>query len=331
MKAAEFDYDLPKTAIAQEPAQPRDSSRLLVVDEPVRHLITRDLSELVQPGDVLVVNETRVLPARLNLFKETGGRAEVLALEPADEGWWKALVRPSRRVRPGTLLREADGGAVLEVGDDLGSGVRLVRSVLGNMLGLLDHLGSVPLPPYIETDLDDPQRYQTVFANQPGSVAAPTAGLHITDDVLDACQAKGAELAKVELRVGLGTFRPIESEDIEGHHMHTELYQIPKATWERCGEAQRVVAVGTTVVRALEAAASSGDLSGETDLFIQPGYDFRVVDALMTNFHTPRSTLLVMVEAFMGPRWREVYTTALVEGYRFLSFGDAMFVERMAK
>jgi S-adenosylmethionine:tRNA ribosyltransferase-isomerase len=328
MDTASFDYELPARAIAQEPASPRDSSRLLVVGDPVRHLLTGDFPTLVGPGDVVVLNETRVLRARLTLRKPTGGVVEVLALEPATGCAWQALVRPSRRVPPGTVLVDETGDPALRVDAATGTGSRIVTPVGRTMEELLEHWGAVPLPPYIEAPLADVERYQTVYAREPSSVAAPTAGLHMTPEALQACTEAGAEVHKVELSVGIGTFRPLEGEAVEGHTMHEERYRVPEAVWDACRGASRVVAVGTTVVRALESVASTGDLEGRTGLFITPGYDFAVVDAMLTNFHLPRSTLLVMLEAFMGPGWRSVYSLALAEGYRFLSFGDAMFVER---
>lgn len=329
MDSAAFDYPLPDHAIAQHPAEPRDSSRLLVDGDPVAHRSTRDLPELVQPGDLVVLNDTRVLPARLQLAKPTGGRVEILALEPRSDGWWEALVRPSRRVPDGTRLHDPDDAVeVLEVGAPTGEGTRLVRALTVDMAALLDRLGAVPLPPYITEHLDRPERYQTVYADRASSVAAPTAGLHLTPDVLDRCRRAGAEVATVELSVGVGTFRPLETDVLDDHVMHSERYAVSADTWAQCQQAKRVVAVGTTVVRTLESVATTGNLAGRTDLFIRPGHDFSVVDALLTNFHMPRSTLLVMIEAFVGPRWRELYATALSEGYRFLSFGDAMFLQR---
>ncbi len=328
MESADFDYELPDRAIAQSPASPRDSSRLLIAGDPIRHGRTRDLPSLLGEGDVLVLNDTKVLPARLHLAKPTGGRVEVFALEEAGDGWWEALVRPSRRVPVGTELFDHIGVPVIEVGGAGRDGTRLVRPIGPAMETILDHLGAVPLPPYITSVLDDPDRYQTVYANNPSSVAAPTAGLHLTPQVLDRCREAGADVRTVELSVGLGTFKPIEVDDLEDHTMHEERYHVSEETWAAIQAADRVVAVGTTVVRTLESVAATGDLSGRTELFIRPGFDWQVVDVLMTNFHMPRSTLLVMLEAFMGPGWRELYTTALDEGYRFLSFGDAMVVER---
>jgi S-adenosylmethionine:tRNA ribosyltransferase-isomerase len=324
--AAAFDYDLPPAAIAQTPVEPRDSARLLVAIDPegtVGHCTVADLPDLLDPGDVLVVNETKVLPARLLLRKATGGSVEVLLLEPTKDGWWEALVKPARRVPAGTVLLH-DDVEVVEVGDPVGDdGRRLVRP-----LEAIDDHGIVPLPPYITEPLADPTRYQTVFARTPGSVAAPTAGLHLTEAVLGRCRGKGVEVVTVDLKVGIGTFRPITSENVNDHVMHSEAYEVPAETWKACQAARRVVAVGTTTVRALESSAATGRLEGRTDLFITPGYEFAVVDVLLTNFHMPRSSLLVLLEAFAGPRWRDLYREALTTGYRFLSFGDAMLVSR---
>jgi S-adenosylmethionine:tRNA ribosyltransferase-isomerase len=272
-----------------------------------------------------------VLPARLRLHKDTGGAVEVLLLEPATPERptrWEALVRPSRKVVEGTTLVVSSDLSVC-VGADLGEGRRLVDLHLApgaDLLDVLDRHGEVPLPPYITTSLSDPDRYQTIYADQPGSVAAPTAGLHLTPDVLDAIEANGASVHTVELMVGLGTFRPIATERVEDHHMHRERYSVPEATMRACAAADRVVAVGTTTVRALESAAATGDLAGRTDLFIHGDRPFGLVDALVTNFHQPRSSLLVLIDAFVGPRWRSLYEEALRTGYRFLSFGDAMFL-----
>lgn len=333
MDTADFDYELPDDAIAQYPAQPRDSSRLLVDGDPVQHRRTRDLPDLIGPGDVLVVNDTRVLAARLKLAKPTGGAVECLVLEPVPgdtEGWWESLVKPSRRVPEGTQLVDHIGLPVLEVGGAGSEGTRRVRPIGVRMETLLDSQGAVPLPPYITARLEDPERYQTVYSAQASSVAAPTAGLHFTDNVLARCEDAGATIHRLELSVGIGTFRPVMTERLEDHDMHEERYRIPEATWQACQDAQRVIAVGTTAVRALESAGATGQLEGRTDLFISPGFPFTVVDALLTNFHMPRSTLLVMIEAFVGPRWRDIYALAIAERYRFLSFGDAMFLERSA-
>jgi S-adenosylmethionine:tRNA ribosyltransferase-isomerase len=339
MLARELDYELPDAAIAQHPVEPRDAARLLVDRGPgaaVEHRTVAELATLLEPGDLLVVNDTRVIPARLHLRKATGGAVEVLLLERRPEGHWEALVRPSRRVAPGTVLTadapEAGGVLTVEVGDVLGDDGRRAVAVHGDTddeLALLDAAGEVPLPPYIHEPLDDPERYQTVFARRPASVAAPTAGLHLTDAVLAGCAARGIGLAKVELVVGLGTFRPITAEVVADHPMHAEHYAIPPTTLEaidRCEGA--VVAVGTTVVRALESWAATGEAAGATSLFVRDPYPWQVVDRLLTNFHVPRSSLLALVHAFVGPRWRDLYATALADRYRFLSFGDAMLLDR---
>jgi len=325
------DYQLPEDAIAQTPIEPRDAARLLVsVAEGTAsaHRRVRDLPELLEPGDVVVLNNSRVLPARLRLHKESGGAAEVLLLEPdLASSTWNALVRPGRRLPPGTVLYAA-GRPALEVGERLDAGQRRVRILSERPEELLGALGTIPLPPYIRAPLADPERYQTVYARHPGSVAAPTAGLHLTDEVLAACRAREIVVKEVDLAVGLGTFRPVTSAQAEDHVMHAERYRVPADTMKACRDARRVVAVGTTTVRALESAAASGELEGRSHLFIHGQYPFQVVDVLMTNFHQPRSTLLLLLEAFCGPRWRVLYGEALAAGYRFLSFGDAMLVGR---
>jgi S-adenosylmethionine:tRNA ribosyltransferase-isomerase len=343
-----FDYDLPIGAIAQRPVEPRDSSRLLVAtaDGAIEHRHVSDLPEFLRPGDVVVINDSRVVPARLAMRKATGGVVEVLLLEPwsavptaevfAPDATWVALVRPGRRVRSGTPLWSQaqvvdgpDGPPALVVGDELSGGRRLVT-----MASAADvrAASSMPLPPYITEVLDEPERYQTVYAAVDGSAAAPTAGLHFTNELLARCERAGATVHRVELHVGLDTFRPVTVADPADHVMHSERYVVPPGTWEAVSQAHeaggRVIAVGTTSVRALEAAAQSGALSGRTDLFIRRPFSFACVDLLMTNFHLPRTTLLMMIDAFVGPRWRELYSTALASGYRFLSFGDAMLLER---
>ena len=325
---AAFDYDLPASAIAQVPAEPRQSARLLVALDPGAgpdHRHVRDLPDLLQPGDVLVVNETRVRPSRLLLRKPSGGRVEVVLLEPAAEGGeWEALVRPGRRVADGTrLVPDGGGPPLLEVGGRREGGTRTIR-----VLRDLDGHAALALPPYITTALADPERYQTVYARTPGSVAAPTAGLHLTTALLDRCRARGVEVHAVDLAVGLATFRPVQAARAEDHELHAEAYRVPPATWEACRSGRRVVAVGTTTVRALESAAATGELSGRTRLFIREGHPFKSVDVLLTNFHLPRSSLLLLLAAFMGEGWRRLYEVALAEGYRFLSFGDAMLVGR---
>ena len=341
---ADLDYDLPSDAIAQTPLPQRDRARLLVDGaEGVSHRRVSDLPELLGPGDVVVVNDTRVLPARLRMRRATGGAVEVLLLHERADGDWEALVRPSRRLRPGEVVvpdpRKAGasvgpgrgGGQVeVEIRDDLGEGRRVVRVHAGerSLLDVLDDIGTVPLPPYIVDGIDDPERYQTVYARQPASAAAPTAGLHFTEGLLDRVRDTGAEVVAVELAVGLDTFRPITAECLDDHEIHTERYRVPAETQQALDRVRRVVAVGTTVVRCLETWAATGEASGHSSLFIRRPYQWRVVDALMTNFHLPRSTLLCLLDAFVGPRWRTLYDAALEHGYRFLSFGDAMFVTR---
>lgn len=338
MRVSDFDYELPEERIAQAPIEPRDAARLLVdrgagVRPDHRHV--SDLPDLLRRGDLLVVNRSRVLAARLELSKDTGGRVEVLLLEPSDpgRGAWRALVRPSRRVKAGTIVRSGD----LEVtaGADHGDGVREVELRHAGVPvdaasadEVLAGVGLVPLPPYISRPLEDARRYQTVFASAPGSVAAPTAGLHLTPELLDALRAAGIEVAEVELHVGLDTFRPMTSDDPDAHQMHSERFVVSEDVLVACQAAERVVAVGTTCVRALESAVRG--IEDRTDIFIRAPFDWRVVDVVMTNFHLPKTTLLMLVEAFVGPRWRDLYAEALDEGYRFLSFGDAMLLERSA-
>jgi S-adenosylmethionine:tRNA ribosyltransferase-isomerase len=326
---ADLDYPLPAERIAQAPRTPRDAARLLVdrgPGAPATHHQVSDLPGLLEPGDLLVVNDTRVRRARLRLRRPTGGAAEVLLLEPVGDGWWEAVVRPNRKLPPGTLLTGPDGVRV-EVGAELGEGRRRVRPE-----GPIDEVGDVPLPPYIHERLTDEERYQTVYARRVASAAAPTAGLHLTDDVLAALAAKGVAVADVELVVGLDTFRPISGDVVEDHPIHTESYEVPSATLDAVAATRaaggQVVAVGTTVVRALESTMATGAATGRTSLFIRPGFEFRAVDRLLTNFHVPRTTLLALVAAFVGDRWRDLYDVALDEGYRFLSFGDAMLLRR---
>ena len=349
MHVDELDYELPDRAIAQTPIEPRDAARLLVDRgagaTPEDHTVA-ELPELLRPDDLVVLNETRVLPARVAIRRDSGGTGEVLLLEPigaeviaaaggdeADAVWWEALVRPSRKVKVGERVSAATGELAFEVGEELGDGRRLVRPLHdGELLAALDESGVAPLPPYIHERLEDQERYQTVFSREPASAAAPTAGLHLTPSVLARIAERGVQVVTVELVVGLDTFRPISAEHVDQHEIHSERYRVPVETWaaveDAVAEGRRVVAVGTTTVRALESAATLGRLSGRTRLFITPGYRFKVVDVMMTNFHLPRSSLLAMIQAFTGPRWRELYATALERSYRFLSFGDAMLLER---
>jgi len=282
----------------------------------------------------MVVNETRVIAARLRLNKSTGGSAEVFLLEPIGDGSWQALIRPARRLKPGTVLTGGPNDALrVVIGPRLSAGRNRVEVDLAGreLADAADAgVGETPLPPYIETQLQDAERYQTVFANRPGSVAAPTAGLHLTTDLLAAIAAKGAEVHHIDLVVGLDTFRPVIVDNLDDHVMHSEQYTVSQQTMDACTSARRVVAVGTTTTRALESAATTGELSGRTDIFIQRGYEWKIVDLLLTNFHMPKSTLLVMIDAFVGPRWRDIYVAALASDYRFLSFGDAMLLNRLS-
>lgn len=336
LRTDEFDYDLPEERIGQVPVEPRHDARLLVDRGPgpaPDHRRVRDLPAELDPGDVVVVNDTRVLPARLPLHKATGGAAEVLLLEPTGRHReWRALVRPSKRLAVGQELFTSDHPSpVVVVGEPLGDGRRLVEVLADDVA---EQVGQVPLPPYITAPLADPERYQTVFARHPGSVAAPTAGLHLTDQILGQLADKGVGIERIELQVGLGTFRPVGTDRVEDHVMHAETYHVDPAVWDRLLAAReaggRIIAVGTTVVRTLESVALTNEFAASTELFIRRGFDWKMVDVLMTNFHVPRSSLLVLVDAFVGPRWRELYETAIDEGYRMLSFGDAMLIRRSA-
>ena len=334
LRTSDFFYGLPEGAIAQDPVEPRDASRLLDTRDMVDHRFSA-LPLLLEPGDLVVVNRTKVRAARLHAIRAgTGGRVELLVLGALEDGSWECLARPSRRLRPGVVLELPEGSAEVCSEPDEGR-VRVQFSVEGSLEEWFERIGEVPLPPYFHGTLDDPGRYQTVFAETVGSAAAPTAALHFTPEVVAALETRGVGLAEVELVVGLDTFRPIAVDRIAEHTMHTERYVVPAATAEAIAATRsrggRVIAVGTTVTRTLEATAdeSGGVTPGEgaTDLFITPGYDWRVVDLLLTNFHVPGSTLIVLVAALLGDRWREVYDEALARGFRFLSFGDAMLAE----
>lgn len=334
MHLDEFDYHLPDDRIAQTPIEPRDAARLLVDRgaEAPDHRYVRDLDELLGDGDLLVVNDTKVIPARLRLVRHSGGAAEVLLLEPLDEGRrrWEAMVRPGRKLKPGERLVGPDGTELVEIGRRTSAGDTTEVTVLGDAdpIDTLVRVGEMPLPPYITAPLEQQDRYQTVYAAEPASAAAPTAGLHFTPELLDRLAARGVETARVELVVGLDTFKPVSVDDPRDHPMHSERYRVPAEVLDRCAAARRVVAVGTTSVRALESAAAFGVLEGRTRLFIHRPFDWKVVDLMMTNFHLPRTTLLLMIDAFIGPRWRRLYETSIAEQYRFLSFGDAMLLDR---
>jgi len=342
----QFDFELPERLIAQSPLKERTASRLMALDKrtgAVRHLHFPDLLELLHPGDLLVMNDTKVLPARLYGWKaDTGANAELLLLKDLGEGRWETLARPGKRLRSGTVLHFGDSKEepLLEatVVAETEDGGRVVEfRYEGVFLEVLERLGTMPLPPYIKERLDDPNRYQTVYAKHPGSAAAPTAGLHFTEQFLDRVRERGVRTAPVTLHVGLGTFRPVSAETVEEHRMHEEYYEVPEATARLIRETRsaggRVVAIGTTSARTLETAAArilSGeddDLRGWTNIFIYPGYEFKLVDALLTNFHLPKSTLLMMISALAGrDNVLAAYREAVEREYRFFSFGDAMFI-----
>lgn len=343
MLTEDFDYELPSGLIAQEPTEPRDACRLMVLDRisgQIDHHLFTDLPGYLSRGDVLVVNETKVLPARLiGAKEETGGSAEVLLLRERYEDTWECLVKPGRRLKPGARIVFGEGemtGLVLDVVDE--SGGRLVRLTAraGRVIDAVRRLGEVPLPPYIVRPLDDPSRYQTVFARDERSAAAPTAGLHFTQELLDKVRALGVRVVPIELDVGVDTFRPVAEEDPHDHLIHWEHFRVPERTAAEVNEARargnKIIAVGTTAVRALESAYDDergvvAPVEGDTDLFILPGYRFEVVDALVTNFHVPRSTLLMLVSALAGRELiMRAYRTAIDEKYRLLSFGDAMLI-----
>ncbi|HEX9036579.1 MAG TPA: tRNA preQ1(34) S-adenosylmethionine ribosyltransferase-isomerase QueA [Ktedonobacterales bacterium] len=350
MRASDFDYTLPPERIAQTPIEPRDSARLLVLHRDTgaaEHRIFRDLVEYLRPGDLLVANQSRVLPARLLGIKDgSGGRVELLLLAArADLGpdRWEALARPGKRIHDGQRLVFGAGVLVAEVEGTAANGERIVRLVPreGTVAEAVERVGATPLPPYIHAKLTDPERYQTVYAREPGSAAAPTAGLHFTPALLERIQTLGVGVAYVTLHIGLDTFRPVEKDDLSEHVMHSEWIDVSAETAARVNATRaaggRIIAVGTTSTRTLEAVAGlaaergAGDLlipyQGRTALFITPGYQFRAVDALITNFHLPRSTLLALVSAFAGrERILAAYAEAIAREYRFYSFGDAMLL-----
>jgi S-adenosylmethionine:tRNA ribosyltransferase-isomerase len=334
MHVSDFDYELPADRIAQTPVEPRDLARLLVDRGPGRydHRRVRDLPEYLEPGDLVVVNDTKVLPARLNLLRATGGAVEVLLLEPIDEESrrWEALVRPGGRLKEGEFLRNHRTGAeVLFHGRRAhGDSFEVELCHDGDALSFIEGIGTLPLPPYVTEGVEDMDRYQTVYARRPASTAAPTAGLHLTRELIQKMRDKGVEFASVELVVGVDTFRPIQTEDPREHEIHSEFYSVPDSTLELAEKAERVVAIGTTAVRSLESVGTFGEMNGRTQLFIHGDYEWKMVDLLLTNFHMPRTTLLLLVDAFTGGGWREIYATALAHEYRFLSFGDAMLLER---
>lgn len=341
MNTSDFYYELPQELIAQTPPADRSASRLLLYDRNTRSItdgVFSDVASHLHPGDVLVRNTTRVIPARLiGVREDTGGHMELLLLRRTEGDRWECLAKPARRARPGQEYRVGDGLRVRVLGDTGAEGGKLVELLYDGILEeVLDRVGQTPLPPYITERLEDPERYQTVYARERGSAAAPTAGLHFTQALLDRLRAQGVRIVDVLLHVGLGTFRPVSAERVEDHHMHAEYCEVTAEAARAINEARaaggRVVAVGTTSVRTLESAATPDGLvqpfAGQTSIFITPGYAFRAVDALITNFHLPESTLLMLVSAFAGrEEMLRVYRHAVQQRYRFFSFGDAMLIE----
>ena len=340
MKTHDFYFDLPQELIAQTPLERRDGSRLLVLDKKtgaVEHRHFYDLPEYLRPGDCLILNNSRVLPARLLGHRLPGGGAcEILLLIDRGDNVWECLVRPGKKLRKGARVSFGDGELTAEIAEELPDGNRLVRfEYEGIFLEVLERLGKMPLPPYIKEELQDQERYQTVYSKVNGSAAAPTAGLHFTPDLLERVQAMGVKVGYVTLHVGLGTFRPVKEDDIADHKMHTEWYAVSEETARRINETKaaghRVIAVGTTSCRTLESVAQKyGEIracSGDTDIFLYPGREFKAIDGLITNFHLPESTLIMLVSAFYGyEKTMAAYKTAVEEKYRFFSFGDAMLI-----
>ncbi len=342
MLKRDFYFDLPKELIAQEPCTPRDAARLLCLgrqDGSIRHKVFRDLPELLTPGDLLVVNNSKVLPARLIGHKNgTGAACELLLLRQVRGDVWECLARPGKRLHQGNQVVFGDGsltGTILETKSDGNKHVSFQFTGAKTLYEKLDAFGKMPLPPYIQKQLEDQSQYQTVYAKELGSAAAPTAGLHFTPELMDTLRARGIQFAEITLHVGLGTFRPVKEEDITDHKMHSEWYCIDEATARKINDTKaagyRVIAVGTTSCRTLEAAAATyGDIrpcSGDTDIFIYPGYEYKAIDGLITNFHLPESTLIMLVSAFCGyENTMHAYKVAVEQRYRFFSFGDAMLI-----
>ena len=339
MKKSDFDFYLPEELIAQTPLEKRDGSRLLVLDKEsgaMDHRHFYDLPEYLRAGDCLVLNNSRVLPARLIGTRPGGGAVELVLLRDLGDGKWECLTRPGRKTQPGTALSFGDGELTATVVDAVADGNKIVQFHYdGIFLEVLERLGKMPLPPYIKAELQDQERYQTVYSHELGSAAAPTAGLHFTTELMDRIKAKGVKIAYVTLHVGLGTFRPVKVDDVTKHKMHSEHYEVPEETAKLINETKknggRVIAVGTTSCRTLESvAAMYGEIKpceGFTDIFIYPGFEFKVLDGLITNFHLPESTLIMLVSAFAGYDFiMNAYKEAVKEKYRFFSFGDAMFI-----
>lgn len=340
MDVKDFYYELPQELIAQDPLENRSGSRLMVLDKKtgvVRHQVFREITEYLEPGDCLVINNTKVIPARLyGVKKDTQAKIEILLLKRRENDVWEVLVKPGKKCRPGTEILFGDGILSGEIIDVVEEGNRLIRfRYEGIFEEILDRLGQMPLPPYITHQLKDKSRYQTVYAKYDGSAAAPTAGLHFTPELLKQVREKGVEIAEVTLHVGLGTFRPVKVTDVKEHHMHSEFYRIEQSEADKINRAKeqghRIIAVGTTSTRTLESAADEygrlKESSGWTQIFIYPGYQFRVIDSLITNFHLPESTLVMLVSALAGREHvLDAYAAAVRERYRFFSFGDAMFI-----
>ena len=338
MKTSDFYYDLPQEQIAQTPIEPRDHSRLMVLsrkDDSIEHKHFYDIIDYLNEGDTLIVNDSRVIPARIYGYKEdTGAKIEFLLLKQLDGKRWETLVKPGKKAKIGTRFIFGDGLLTAEVVDVIEDGNRIVELTSEeNIYSTLDKIGQMPLPPYITEKLEDQERYQTVYAHELGSAAAPTAGLHFTNELLDKIRAKGVNIGYVTLHVGLGTFRPVKVDDVTKHKMHSEHYEVPAETAELIRQTKangkRVIAVGTTSCRTLESvAAEHGEVvacDGYTDIFIYPGFEFKVLDGLITNFHLPESTLIMLVSAFYGyDKTMKAYDIAVKEKYRFFSFGDAM-------
>ena len=342
MNTADFDFHLPEELIAQTPLEKRDSSRLLIVDRETGQFSDQHFDNIIdqlEPGDALVMNNTRVLPARLYGTKpETGGHVELLLLKNTQGDFWEVLAKPAKRLRVGARVSFGDGRLTATVTEELEHGGRIVRfDYQGIFLEVLESLGEMPLPPYIHEKLEDRERYQTVYAKENGSAAAPTAGLHFTEELLDKIAAKGVKLVYLTLHVGLGTFRPVSVDNLEEHEMHSEFYSLSEEAAETLRQVKanghRIIAVGTTSIRTLETIGSKfeGQIqadSGWTNIFIKPGYQWKIVDAFSTNFHLPKSTLVMLVSAFAGRQLTlQAYEHAIAERYRFFSFGDAMFIK----
>ena len=340
MKTSDFFYELPEELIAQDPLEDRTASRLLVLNRDsgeIQHKVFSDVIDYLNEGDCLIINNTRVIPARLIGAKEdTGAKVEVLLLKRLQNDVWETLVKPGKKLKPGARIVFGDGRLKAEILEIAEEGNRLVKFYYDGIFEeILDSLGEMPLPPYITHKLEDKEMYQTVYAKFNGSAAAPTAGLHFTKELLDKIEKKGIKIAGITLHVGLGTFRPVKVEDVNNHHMHTEWYEVNKEAAEIINATKRnggrVICVGTTSCRTIESVADENGLmsakTGETDIFIYPGYKFKVMDGLITNFHLPESTLVMLVSAFAGKeKVLSAYATAVSERYRFFSFGDAMII-----